>query len=193
MRNDGGGNLHAVDLRDRKTDAFNRQRPFENHVARQFGRDFDSKPVVIRLPYPVKRDECARAVHMSLYDVPVEASIGPHRKFEIHQGAWLNAGERSSIPGFFGQVGAEGFASDLHCRQTNSADGNAVTPLEMFGTLSGRHGEAAGPALVNDVSYMPDFFNNSSEHDGLQKSGSQHSAKACFVEVRTDEASFTEC
>src|SRR5439155_15251039 len=102
-------------------------------------------------------------------------------------------GKRSSIPGFFRQVGAEGLGSNSHRRQTNSADGNAVTPLEMFGTLSGRDVEAASPAFVNDVSYMPDFFNNSSEHDGLQKSGSQHSAKACFVEVRTDEASFTEC
>src|SRR5437870_5768137 len=153
MRNDGGGNLHAVDLRDRKTDAFNRQRPFENHVARQFGRDFDSKPVVIRLPYPVKRDECARAVHMSLYDVPVEASIGPHRKFEIHRSARFDTGKRSSIPGFFRQVGAEGLGSNSHRRQTNSADGNAVTPLEMFGTLSGRDVEAASPAFVNDVSY----------------------------------------
>src|SRR2546423_13287684 len=110
---------------------------------------------------------------MSLDDVPVEATVGPHRKFKIYQSVWLNAGEGSSIPGFFGQVGAEGLGSNLHRRQTNSADGYAVTQLELFGTLSGRHGEAASPAFVNDVSYVADFFNDSSEHDELQ---SEHSA-----------------
>src|ERR1700693_313345 len=107
MRNDGRSNLHSVDFRNGETDAFNRQRSFENHVARHFGRDLNTKPVVIRLLYSIKRNEPTCAAHVPLDDVSVEAPIGPHRKFKIYRGAWLNAGERSSIPGFLGQVGAE--------------------------------------------------------------------------------------
>src|SRR6266550_4931748 len=137
MRNEGRSNLRSVDPRDGEADAFNGQRPFENHITRQFGRKFDAKPVVIRLPYSVERNEPTRAVYMSLYDVPVKATVGPHGKFKIYRSVWLNAGEGSSIPGFFGQVCAEGLGSNLHRRQTNSADGNAVTPLELFGARSG--------------------------------------------------------
>ena len=78
-------------------------------------------------------------VDIAMYDVMLS-------QLNYLAGAWLNAGERSSIPGFFRQVGAEGLGSNSHRRQTNSADGNAVTPLEMFGTLSGRDVEAASPA-----------------------------------------------
>src|SRR5256886_5699376 len=51
----------SVDSRYGEADAFDGQRPFENHKARQFGRNFDAKPVVIRLPNSVERDECAGA------------------------------------------------------------------------------------------------------------------------------------
>ena len=113
---------------------------------------------------------------MSLDDVPVKASVRPHGKFKIYQGAWLNAGERSSIPGFFGQVGAEGLGGNLHRGQTNSADRNAVTPLELFDDFGGRHDEAASPAFVNDGSYVSDFFDDSGEHDGLLEGSVRHSA-----------------
>ena len=108
------------------------KRTFEDHVTRQFGRNFDPQPVVVRPANPVQREKLAGAVHVALNDVPAEASVGAHGQFQIHQRTFLDARERGALPGFLRQVGGERLWRDLDRSQADAADGDTVARLKLL-------------------------------------------------------------
>ena len=140
MRDDGHSDFISFNLGNGETDAFNRKRTLENHVARQFWRDLDAQPVVIGIRNSVESEKFSRAVHMSLNKMAAETSVNPHGQFEIYQRPFLDPRKRGAVPGFFGQIGSEGFVGDLYRGQANTADCNAVALAQFFREMRGRDG-----------------------------------------------------
>ena len=125
-------------LCDREADAFNRERAFEDDVARQFWRDLDAQPIVVGAGDFVECDELAGAIDVPLDDVSAEASIGAHGEFEVDQRARFDSGERRAIPGFLGQIGAEGFRRDFDSGEADAADRDAVALLQLLDEVAKR-------------------------------------------------------
>src|SRR5882724_623042 len=106
---------------------------------------------------------------MALDDVSAETAVGSHGKFEIDQIAFVNARERSTLPGFGGEVGAEQGGLDVEGGQTHAADRDAVAGLEFFGDMIGGDGDAAVFAALLDAGDASYFFDNAGEHECLQE------------------------
>src|SRR5215472_14328611 len=104
VRNDGGCNIGAFDFGDSKADAFDRERPLENHIAGEIRRNSDVEPVIIGAGDAVKRDEDTGAIDVALDDVSAETAVGAHGEFEVDVRARRDTRERNAIPGFGSKI-----------------------------------------------------------------------------------------
>src|SRR4051794_13281461 len=80
------GNDAVLDRRNRKADTVDTDRPLEHDKAVKFFRDAYSQPPVI-VAEQLHRNELTRAVHVTLNQVPAQASGRKQRTLQIHQRA----------------------------------------------------------------------------------------------------------
>ncbi len=135
---------------------------------------------------------------MALHDVSAKAAVGLHGQLKIDERAFVNAGERSTLPGLGGKIGAERSGLDVERGEADTAYGDAIAGLEFFGRVLGRHGDAPILAALLDTSDPSNFFYDAGEHmtsrnklniinplheftDGLNHEGQEGSRRTSFI------------
>ena len=90
--------------------------------------------------------------------------VGVHGQLEVHERAFVHAGERSSRPGFLRQVKRNRLPSDAHGSQAHAAHGNRIARFDFLDQVRGRNGEAPRPARFLYAGNLAHFFDNAGKH-----------------------------
>src|SRR5208337_2742036 len=169
MRNDCDGATSTFQLGDCKADAFDRDGSFEHRVLLNLRREFNMQPPVfgiptIRVDDAFELDQLAYAIDVSLHNVAIEAAIGLHGQFQVHQRTLVNSRKRSPHPGFGRKVGAERGWLDVQRCKADAADRHAAAGFQLFRSIRSFDGDApVFPARFNFYNFTH-FLDDSSKH-----------------------------